>query len=293
MIKTLKKLRRKLFGLDEQEATTHRLIQENLNRVHQSYSRVLIETLSQNFPQTLLNCTVNGVALRVSVDILKTYAHCLQGSPNLEFTYTVETHCVDWLAQFLNPGDIFLDVGAAYGVISLPLAQKVGPTGQVYAFEPARRTNTQLKQLLADNALTNITVIPAAIADKEGTAEFIEYSAENQFSWATDTSTLADGVIPTMKHQTYPVEIMTLDQFVAEQNIIPKAIKIDIEGFELYALYGAKEVLKTAKPCLCIDIHQDVKTEQSSLIEIQPWLEKLGYDCQVQQHTLFAQPHSR
>ena len=259
MIKTLKKLRRKLFGLDEQEATTHRLIQENLNRVHQSYSRVLIETLSQNFPQTLLNCTVNGVALRVSVDILKTYAHCLQGSPNLEFTYTVETHCVDWLAQFLNPGDIFLDVGAAYGVISLPLAQKVGPTGQVYAFEPARRTNTQLKQLLADNALTNITVIPAAIADKEGTAEFIEYSAENQFSWATDTSTLADGVIPTMKHQTYPVEIMTLDQFVAEQNIIPKAIKIDIEGFELYALYGAKEVLKTAKPCLCIDIHQDVK----------------------------------
>jgi FkbM family methyltransferase len=289
MIKALKKLRRKLFGLDEQEATTHRLIQENLNRVHQSYSRVLIETLSQNFPKTLLNCTVNGVPLRVSVDILKTYAHCLQGSPNLEFTYTVESHCVDWLAQWLNPGDIFLDVGAAYGVISLPLAQKIGPTGQVYAFEPARRTHRQLQKLLTDNALTNITVLPMAIADQAGSAEFIEYSAENQFSWATDTSTLADGVTPTMKHETYTVEIITLDQFVAEQNIIPKAIKIDIEGFELYALQGAQTLLKSAKPYLCIDIHQDVKTQQSSLITIQPWLESLGYRCHVNQHTLFAQ----
>jgi FkbM family methyltransferase len=142
------------------------------------------------------------------------------------------------------------------------------------------------------NQFENITVIPAAIADTEGTAEFIEYSAENQFSWATDTSTLADGVTPTMKHETYAVEIMTLDQFVGEQNIIPKAIKIDIEGFELYALQGAKEVLKTAKPYLCIDIHQDVKTQQSSLIEIQPLLESLGYDCQVNQHTLFAAPKS-
>jgi FkbM family methyltransferase len=196
---------------------------------------------------------------------------------------------VDWLAQFLNPGDIFLDVGAAYGVISLPLAQKVGPTGQVYAFEPARRTHTLLKQLLTDNELTNITVIPAAIADQKGTAEFIEYSVENQFSWATDTSTLADGVTPTMKHETYSVEIMTLDQFVGEHNITPKAIKIDIEGFELYALQGANDLLKSVKPYLCIDIHQDVKTQQSSLIEIQPLLESFGYDCHVNQHTLFAQ----
>jgi len=290
MLNSLKKLRRKLFGLDEQEATTHRLIQENLNRVHQAYSRILIETLSQNFPKTLLNCTVNGVALRVSVDILKTYAHCLQGSPNLDFTYTVETHCVDWLAQYLQSGDIFFDVGAAYGVISLPLAQRVGPTGQVYAFEPARRTNAQLQQLLTDNALTNITIIPTAIADQAGSAEFIEYSAENQFSWATDTSTLSAGVTPTMKHQTYSVEIITLDQFVAEHNLIPKAIKIDIEGFELYALHGGMETLKTIRPYLCIDIHQDVKTQQSSLITIQPLLESLGYQCQLRQHTLFAAP---
>jgi FkbM family methyltransferase len=33
----------------------------------------------------------------------------------------------------------------------------------------------------------------------------------------------------------------TLDQFVQAQGIEPSAIKIDIEGFELYALQGGKQ----------------------------------------------------
>ncbi|MFN9175821.1 MAG: FkbM family methyltransferase [Synechocystis sp.] len=307
MIKLLKQLRRKVFGLDEQEAALHRVIadtnnliaipqknlEKSLSQFHQSYNQMVLETLAQNAPDTLLTCSINNVKLKVSVDTLLTYVHCLDAYPNMGFQYSIETHCVDWLAQFLQAGDCFLDVGAAYGVISFPLAKVVGESGKIYAFEPARRTQQKLKRLVEVNYFDNITVIPAAIADKAGSAEFIEYSAENQFSWATDTSTLADGVTPSLQHfETYSVEIITLDQFVATHNIIPKAIKIDIEGFELYALHGAKEVLTTAKPYLCIDIHQDVKTQQSSLIEIQPWLENLGYDCQVNQHTLFACPRS-
>ncbi|MEB3228039.1 MAG: FkbM family methyltransferase [Synechocystis sp.] len=306
MIKLLKQLRRKVFGLDEQEAALHRVIadtndliaipqktlEQSLSQFHQSYNQMTLETLAQNAPDTLLTCTINQVKLKVSVNTLLTYVHCLDAYPNMGFCYSVETHCVEWLAQFLQNGDCFLDVGAAYGVISFPLAKVVGDAGKIYAFEPARRTRQGLQRLVDVNQFENITVLPMAIADQAGSAEFIEYSAENQFSWATDTSTLADGVTPTMKHETYAVEIITLDQFVAEQTIIPKAIKIDIEGFELYALQGAKDLLQTAKPYLCIDIHQDVKTQQSSLIEIQPLLESWGYSCELRQHTLFASPNA-
>ncbi|MGL5034512.1 MAG: FkbM family methyltransferase, partial [Microcystaceae cyanobacterium] len=173
----------------------------------------------------------------------------------------------------------------------LPLAAMVGPTGHIYAFEPARQTRNRLQQIVTGNHLDNITVIPSAIADEIGTAEFIEYSTDNRISWAADTSTLAKDVSPSLEnYSTYSVEITTLDRFVTEKNIKPKAIKIDIEGFELYALQGGINTLKNYKPYLCIDIHDDVKTKQSALLGVQPLLESLGYHCQMEGHTLFASP---
>ncbi len=296
-----KQLRRKLFGLDEQEAALHKAIadtnelisnlQKSFDHFHLNYSQALVEIIAQGQSQTTLSCIVNGVPLQVPVEILRAYSHCLETSHKVSFNYCVESHCVAWLSQFLKEGDLFLDVGAAYGVISLPLASIVGNKGHIYAFEPARQTRNSLQDLITNNQFENITIVPCAIADQVGIAEFIEYSTDNRFSWAADTSTLAEGVNPILdNYSTYSVEITTIDQFVQEKNIKPRAIKIDIEGFELYALQGASHTLKTLKPYLCIDIHEDIKTKQSALLEVQPLLESLGYECRINEHTLFASP---
>lgn len=296
-----KQLRRKLFGLDEQEAAmlkaiadTNDLIaglQKSFDHLHLDYSRALVEIVAQNQPHTTLSCVINGVPLRVPMEILRAYSHCLETSQEFSFTYCIESHCVDWLAKHLQPGDVLLDVGAAYGVISIPLASLVGSTGHIYAFEPARQTRNSLQQIISGNHIDNITVVPLAIADEVGEAEFIEYSTNNRFSWAADTSTLAKDVEPSLdNYATYAVEITTLDKFAEQKNIRPKAIKIDIEGFELYALRGGMETLKACKPYLCIDIHDDVKTKKSALLGVQPLLESLGYQCETDGHTLFASP---
>ncbi len=297
----LKQIRRKLFGLDEQEAaflkaiadTNHliSLLQTSFDHLHLNHSRTLVEVIGQNYPATRLSCHINGVSLRVPVTILRTYAHCLATSPKDSFNYRVESHCVEWLAQHLTTGDTFLDIGAAFGVISFPLAQVVGNSGHIYAFEPARQTRKSLEQIVQDNQIENITVVPQAIADETGIAEFIEYSTDNLFSWASDTSTLAANVQPSQKHYTtYSVEITTLDHFVDSQGIFPKAIKIDIEGFELYALQGGQKTLSKHRPYLCIDIHDDIRTKVSALAGVQSLLESLGYSCRVIEHTLFASP---
>jgi FkbM family methyltransferase len=301
MQKFFKQLRRKLFGLDEQEAAmikaiadTNDLIaglQKSFDHLHLDYSRALVEVVAQAQPQTTLSCEINGVSLRMPVEILRAYAHCLETSQEFSFTYCIESHCVHWLGQHLRPGDVFFDVGAAYGVISIPLAEIVGGTGHIYAFEPARQTRHSLEQIIKGNHLEHITVLPLAIADETGEAEFIEYSTDNRFSWAADTSTLAKDVEPSLdNYATYAVEITTIDKFAGENNLRPKAIKIDIEGFELYALQGAMETLKTCRPYLCIDIHADVKTKKSALLGVQPLLEGLGYRCESDGHTLFASP---
>jgi FkbM family methyltransferase len=303
MQKFLKQLRRKLLGLDEQEAALHRAIadtnelianlQKSFDHLHHNYSRTLIEVVAQSQPQTQISCIINELPLKVPIEILRSYAHCLETSQKFSLSYSVENHCVEWLARQLQPGDVMIDVGAAYGVISLPLSRIVGPEGHIYAFEPAHQTQNLLKQIIHDNQLGNVSLIPMAIADTVGTAEFIEYSPDNAFAWAPDTSTLAAGLKPALEnYSTYAVEITTLDHFVEAQCLCPKAIKIDIEGFELYALQGGQQTLKTFKPYLCIDIHEDVKTHESALLGVQPFLVALGYDCHMQGHTLFASPLS-
>lgn len=297
----LKQIRRKLFGLDEQEAALHRAIadtnelianlQQSFDHLHLNYSRTLVEVVSQSHPQTQLSCRINGLPLQIPVSVLRAYAHCLETSQKDSLNYRVESHCVDWLRQHLQTGDVFVDVGAAYGVISLPLAHHLGPTGHVYAFEPARQTRQLLAQIINHNNISNITLLPQAIADKVGSADFIEYSNDNPFTWASDTSTLAANVQPSQKHyQTYSVEITTLDQVLEQQAIRPQAIKIDIEGFELYALQGGQKTLAQCRPALCIDIHEDIRTKASALLGVQPLLESLGYRLQLQEHTLFAAP---
>jgi tRNA A58 N-methylase Trm61 len=50
-----------------------------------------------------------------------------------------------FVRQLLQPGQNVIDIGANYGVYTLPMAQKVGASGHVWAFEPASGT----AQLLA------------------------------------------------------------------------------------------------------------------------------------------------
>lgn len=265
--------------------------QYNMSLLHEllSQQNTFRDLVKQSRPGTILDCWINRVSALIPIEVLKTYIHCLNATSEEKLRFDVETHCSDWLANQLKAGDTFLDVGAAYGVISLPLISLLGEKGHIYAFEPAKNTRYLLEKIIQLNQFKNITVVPFAISDQLGTAEFIEYSSDNQFSWASDTSTLASAIQPTLEnYSTYQVEITTIDDFVKSKNIQPKAIKIDIEGFEQYALEGARNTLESYHPALCIDIHQDVRTQESALLTVEPFLKNLGYQCECKEHTVFA-----
>lgn len=265
--------------------------QYNMSLLHEllSYKSAFRELIKESRPGTILDCYMNRTSALIPIEVLKTYIHCLHTSSEKKLEFLVETHCSDWLTKKLGAGDTFLDIGAAFGVISLPLAEVVGNTGKIYAFEPAKRTRYILEQIIQLNALSNIEVVSVAISDAEGSAEFVEYDNDNTLSWASDTSTLASDIKPIhQNYSTYPIEIITIDHFVEVNHIKPDAIKIDIEGFEQYALEGARNCLQAYHPVLCIDIHQDIKTKESALLTVQPFLTNLGYKCEYREHTIFA-----
>ncbi|GBF86483.1 FkbM family methyltransferase [Aphanothece sacrum] len=281
-------LENQVISLQQQQSQTIELL-EKLNQ--QLLRETCQELVTENKSGSILTCQMNDMEVLAPVEMLRIYPHCLHPKNDKKLTYYVETHCSNWLCSQIKEGDTVLDIGSAFGVIALPLSRAVGSQGHVYAFEPAKRTQHFLQQIVDLNHLDNVTVVKAAIADKPGEAEFIEYTPDNELTWASDVSTLnAPTVSHSLKHETYKVEVTTIDDYVAAHNLQPKALKIDIEGFELYALHGAKTTLTTYLPYLCIDIHKDVQTGESALLGVEPFLSHLGYETRLEGHTLLCIP---
>ena len=65
----------------------------------------------------------------------------------------------------LAPGMRILDIGAGIGRISIPLAQRVGPTGEVVALDVQQEMLDQLTKRAADAGVTNLRTIRAAAGD--------------------------------------------------------------------------------------------------------------------------------
>ena len=269
----------------------HRIFNQNEFLLDKQQRELIKEIIQESQAGSIISCRMNYCDMLVPVELLQLCPHCLQPTQEKKLNYLLETHCIDWLSSYVNPGDTILDIGASFGTISIPLAEIIGEKGHIYAFEPARRTQSFLQQILDINHITNISVVKEAIAEQPGTCEFVEYLNSSSFSWASETSTLnTPNRNSDFECITYEVKVTTIDDFVATHGLSPKAMKIDIEGFELYALQGGKQTLEKYLPYLCIDIHADVKTGKTALLGVEPFLKSLGYTFVMEQHTLCATP---
>lgn len=78
------------------------------------------------------------------------------------------------------------------------------------------------------------------------------------------------------------VEIITLDDYVKENNLQVGLIKVDIEGAEQDFLKGAEQTIKTQKPSLLISIYHNA----ADFFEIKPMIESwnLGYKFRIVKH---------
>jgi FkbM family methyltransferase len=139
----------------------------------------------------------------------------------------------------LKPGDAVLDVGANIGMTAMILSQHVKI---VHAFEPNPPVFALLEKNIAANNLTNVIAHRVAVGAQPGTMNFVGSSA---FGHLDPTS--GAGVA---------VEVDTIDRIVKRLELKKlAAIKIDIEGFESFALQGAARTLKTLSPQLFMEFN--------------------------------------
>lgn len=146
---------------------------------------------------------------------------------------------IDFICSHLKEGHTVVDLGANIGCVALKAAQKVGPSGKVYAFEPAPRNYQLLKQNIDVNGLHQITAIPQIVSNVSGTKKL--YLSSQNFG---AHSTIANNVL---KEEDGSISVIatTLDDFFRTRgNYWVDFIKMDIQGAEGFALEGAATLLQ-------------------------------------------------
>ncbi len=88
-----------------------------------------------------------------------------------------EPGTVSWIADNVQVGDVFVDVGANIGMYSLLAGLQVGPHGHVFVFEPHLKNCARLLENIAMNTLGDRSpAVSCALGDSEAMLPFICYS---------------------------------------------------------------------------------------------------------------------
>ena len=138
--------------------------------------------------------------------------------------------------ETLQSGMVVIDIGAHVGYYTLLAAKLVGPTGKVYAFEPAPENYATLLKNIKLNNYGNIAAARMALSDRRGDSVIYLSGLD------TGRHSLYQHGLPEQGNTL--VETTTLDHFMESQDW-PQIdlIKIDVEGAEVAVLDGMCQFL--------------------------------------------------
>lgn len=165
------------------------------------------------------------------------------------------------MKSFLRRGDTYVDVGANVGLHVIRAAGIVGSEGIVHAVEPAPATMEKLKLHLSMNGIRNVNLHNCAAGSRTVSARL---SLDPRHS---GTATLRDNEDKATVQIDVPVH--ALDELISLPDDGSRAlVKIDVEGFELEAVRGARELLR--------------RRNTSFVIEVTPqWIESAGGNAEA------------
>lgn len=161
------------------------------------------------------------------------------------------------------------DLGAHFGLYSVGLARRVGPTGQVAAFEPNPLSYERLCRHARMNRLDWLKTYRAAVSDETGSAELFTYG-----NLGTTTTHLPyDGEARSENVGAIEVPVLRLDTLVERGELrAPRFVKLDVEGHGHRALRGMEATLREHRPVILAGMHSSHEVEG-----ILSLLDPLGY----------------
>ena len=209
--------------------------------------------------ETYLNVLSKGYFISFKMGLLK-------GQKNYEYPY--------FLKNFIQEGDVCVDIGANLGYYSVLLSKLVGPKGQVYSVEPVK----PMLAVLTKNTKSckNLKIYPYALG------------TENKAIRLGNDTKKAQGYVGSGSHFVLDKKVNHSDsaetEFEAQMrrgselfNHLPRLdfIKCDIEGYEVVVLKEIGMLIRKFKPILLIE------TRGKNRAELLDFFQKLDFQTFV------------
>ena len=133
----------------------------------------------------------------------------------------------------------------------------------IHVFEASPSNMDIISETIRLNQLENIVPVSKALGEKSGMATF-------SLGERNSCNSLVER--PGYNYPNHiEVPVITLDDYVRENNLEVGLIKVDIEGGEQLLLKGAVETIRTQHPILLISIYHSA----NDFFEIKPMIEKM------------------
>ena len=146
-----------------------------------------------------------------------------------------------------------IDIGANVGIHTVLMANEARD-GHTYAFEPVIYNYHKLNTNVVLSGLNNISIYSYAVGQAAGNLNLktIKQSRpEHGSSSLVENEHLA--ALGDDAYDEVAVEVVALDDFVKQKNLKVDFIKMDIEGFEYWALLGMIDTINTQHPVMIIE----------------------------------------
>jgi len=174
------------------------------------------------------------------------------------------------LIEFLRPADVVLDIGANVGLYTVFLAKVVGSEGLLIAFEPSRQSYAHLLENLKLNGLVNVRCFRKALGERSGQA------------WLSSGRVIGGSSLVHAHEGDGPgevVDVMEGDRLVAAENLpVPRAVKIDVEGYEHAVIQGLRRTLaQRACELVCCEVHPAQLPPEVKLETVAGLLKSFGF----------------
>jgi FkbM family methyltransferase len=225
------------------------------------------------------DCVIGGETLRVEAD-----------NPGelyrIRRYMTHEPDTIQWLSEYVKPGQVFYDIGANIGVYSLFVAKRLHGQARVFAFEPESQNYASLNRNVHINGLSeSVSTLCMAVSSSYSVDSFYVRGhlrageAIHQFGRRVDH--LGNPFNPV--HQQGMIGV-SMDSLCGELGMpVPNHVKIDVDGHELSVIRGAARVLRDpALQSVQIEI-TELDGNEAEVEEIYRAFEQSGFDSMHRQ----------
>ncbi len=215
---------------------------------------------TQDIPYTITLPSIYGQVLVNRFDTHQTNALIKTGA-SLD---TGEIQMLQSIIQMLPAGQVFVDVGANFGLYSLAMAQTLQATGgTVIAIEAQRIIFNMVCGSVALNSIENMFVHNLAVADRDGFIAIpkLDYRQVSSYGSLEFADEQGEFIGQERGISEENVRAVTLDEMAWPR---VDMIKIDIEGMEEMALAGGTELFRVQRPIAFIEW---IKSDKQAIVD--------------------------